>query len=321
MIEVKHLSKSYGSNKAIQDISFTAHEGEILGFLGPNGAGKSTTMNILTGYISSNSGKALIDGIDILENPIQAKQRIGYLPEHPPLYLDMKVMEYLNFVYDLKKCKFPRRSHLDEICTLVKIQDVKNRLIKNLSKGYRQRVGLAQALVGNPGVLILDEPTVGLDPKQIIEIRNLIKKLGKNHTVILSSHILPEVQAVCDRIVIINKGRIVANDTEKNLSSKLSEDHKLILRIEGDSKEVKRLLMSIPAMQRVHVLKEAEPGCFEYHVEAKDNADIRRDIFKKMATRNYPILMMKSNELTLEEIFLKITTGDIYGSKEGGRFE
>ena len=190
MIEVVNLSKHYGDKKAVDNISFKAEDGEVLGFLGPNGAGKSTTMNILTGYISCTVGKALIDGIDILENPVKAKQKIGYLPEIPPLYMDMTVKEYLYFIYDLKKCKLPKISHLKDICSLVKIDHVYNRIIKNLSKGYRQRVGLAQALVGNPKVLILDEPTVGLDPKQIIEIRTLIRKLGKNHTVILSSHIL-----------------------------------------------------------------------------------------------------------------------------------
>ena len=190
MIEVKNLSKSYGTKLAVNDISFSVGEGEILGFLGPNGAGKSTTMNILTGYLSSSGGEVIINGADILEDPTAAKRSIGYLPELPPLYLDMTVIEYLNFVYDLKKCKLPRRSHIEEICSLVKITDVTRRVIRNLSKGYRQRVGLAQALVGNPRVLILDEPTVGLDPKQIIEIRTLIKRLGKNHTVILSSHIL-----------------------------------------------------------------------------------------------------------------------------------
>ena len=191
MIEVKNLTKNYGSKRAVDNISFTVNDGEILGFLGPNGAGKSTTMNILTGYLSSTEGEVKIDGIDILEDPMNAKKKIGYLPEQPPLYLDMTVMGYLNFMYDLKRCKIPRKSHLKEICGLVKITEVSGRLIRNLSKGYRQRVGLAQAMIGNPDVLILDEPTVGLDPKQIIEIRNLIKKLGKRHTVILSSHILP----------------------------------------------------------------------------------------------------------------------------------
>ncbi len=318
MIEVKNLSKSYGSKLAVDNISFTANESEILGFLGPNGAGKSTTMNILTGYLSSSGGQALINGVDILEDPVTAKKDIGYLPELPPLYLDMTVMEYLNFVYDLKKCKMPRRSHLNEICGLVKITDVKNRVIRNLSKGYKQRVGLAQALVGNPKVLILDEPTVGLDPKQIIEIRTLIKKLGKNHTVILSSHILSEVQAVCDRIVVIDKGKLVANDTTENLSHNLSADHKLIVQIEGPAKEVQSLLSGIPDMVEVHINRTVDKTVTEYSLNAKEGCDIRREIFKRMAERSYPILLMRSSELTLEEIFLKLTTGDFYGNVDNG---
>ncbi|MBS7369854.1 MAG: ATP-binding cassette domain-containing protein [Oscillospiraceae bacterium] len=319
MIEVKNLCKSYGSKLAVDNISFTAEDNEILGFLGPNGAGKSTTMNILTGYLSSSGGEALINGVDILEDPVAAKKNIGYLPELPPLYLDMTVMEYLNFVYDLKKCKLPRRSHLAEICSLVKITDVRKRVIRNLSKGYRQRVGLAQALVGNPRVLILDEPTVGLDPKQIIEIRTLIKKLGKNHTVILSSHILSEVQAVCDRIVVIDKGKLVANDTTENLSHSLSADHKLTVQIEGPAKEVKSLLEAIPDMMEVHVNRTIDKTVTEFELNAKEGADVRREVFKRMAGRNYPILLMRSSELTLEEIFLKLTTGDFYGnSAEGG---
>ena len=313
MIEVENLSKSYGSNKAVDNISFKAEEGEILGFLGPNGAGKSTTMNILTGYISSTSGRALIDGVDVLDDPISAKKSIGYLPEHPPLYLDMTVNGYLKFVYDLKKCKLPRNSHLDEICGLVKISDVRGRAIRNLSKGYRQRVGLAQALIGNPSTLILDEPTVGLDPKQIIEIRSLIKRLGKNHTVVFSSHILPEIQAVCDRIVVINKGRIVANEKASVLSAGFSENLSLRVRVEGSEKEVKKLLDGVPMTKRVVTLREAEDGVFEYEIEVKQGADVRRDVFKKLAARNFPLLMMKSNELTLEEVFLKLVTGDIYG--------
>lgn len=318
MIEVKNLCKSYGSKLAVDNISFSAAESEILGFLGPNGAGKSTTMNILTGYLSSSGGQALINGVDILEDPVAAKKDIGYLPELPPLYLDMTVMEYLNFVYDLKKCRLPRRSHLAEICSLVKITDVAKRVIRNLSKGYRQRVGLAQALVGNPKVLILDEPTVGLDPKQIIEIRTLIKKLGKNHTVILSSHILSEVQAVCDRIVVINKGKLVANDTTENLSHNLSADHKLTVQIEGPVKEVQALLTAIPDMVEVHVNRTIEKTVTEYELNAKEGADVRREVFKRMAERSYPILLMRSSELTLEEIFLKLTTGDFYGNIENG---
>ena len=318
MIEVTDLSKSYGSKLAVDKISFTANDGEILGFLGPNGAGKSTTMNMLTGYLSSSGDSAKINGIDVLEDPVGAKKGIGYLPEQPPLYLDMTVNEYLNFVYDLKRCKMPKRSHLGEIKELSKIEDVQNRVIRNLSKGYRQRVGLAQALVGNPNTLILDEPTVGLDPKQIIEIRSLIKKLGRNHTVILSSHILPEVQAVCDRIVVIDKGKLVANDTAENLSRNLSADHKLTVQIEGSDKDVKPLLEAIPDMVEVHVNREVEKRVFEYELNAKEGADIRREVFKRMAARNMPILLMRSSELTLEEIFLKLTTGDFYGDQERG---
>lgn len=315
MIEVNDLSKSYGNKLAVDKITFTANDGEILGFLGPNGAGKSTTMNMLTGYLSSSGGSAKINGIDVLEDPVGAKKGIGYLPEQPPLYLDMTVNEYLNFVYGLKRCKMPKRSHLGEIKELARIEDVQNRVIRNLSKGYKQRVGLAQALVGNPNTLILDEPTVGLDPKQIIEIRSLIKKLGKNHTVILSSHILPEVQAVCDRIVVIDKGKLVANDTAVNLSRNLSADHKLTVQIEGAEKDVKPLLEQIPDMVEVHVNREVEKRVFEYELNAKEGADIRREVFKRMAARNMPILLMRSSELTLEEIFLKLTTGDFYGNE------
>ena len=316
MIEVRNLTKNYGPKTAVNNISFKAEEGQVLGFLGPNGAGKSTTMNILTGYISSTEGQAFINGVDILEDPIKAKSFIGYLPEQPPLYYDMTVDEYLNFVYRLKKCTLPKVSHLNEICDIVKLNDVRKRLIKNLSKGYKQRVGFAQALVGNPKVLILDEPTVGLDPKQIIEIRTLIKKLGKNHTIILSSHILPEVQAVCDRIVVINKGRIVADDNADALARNLSADHKLILHIEGGSEEIKKLLTSVPDVERVFVGRQIDEKVFEYHLEAKEGVDVRREIFKKLAGRNYPILMMRSSELSLEEVFLKLTTGDEYGGAE-----
>ena len=316
MVEVKNLTKQYGSKTAVNNVSFAVEEGEILGFLGPNGAGKSTTMNILTGYISCNSGSALIDGVDILEDPIAAKQKIGYLPERPPVYGDMTVMEYLKFVYGLKKCRLPRMSHLGEICELVKITDLRDRLIRNLSKGYQQRVGFAQALVGNPKVLILDEPTVGLDPQQIIDIRTLIRRLGKNHTVILSSHILPEVQAVCDRIVVISHGTVVANDRTDVLAKNLSSDHRLIIRTEGRTEDVKKLLENIPGMERVKINREAEPGVFEYYLEAQDGKDLRREVSKKLASRNYPVLMMKSGELTLEEIFLKLTTGDHYGNVE-----
>ena len=310
MIEVKNLSKHYGDKIAVNNISFTANDGEILGFLGPNGAGKSTTMNILTGYISSTDGVALINGIDILENPMKAKKEIGYLPELPPLYLDMTVKEYLCFIYDLKKCKLPRNTHLADICKLVKIENVYNRIIKNLSKGYRQRVGLAQALVGNPKVLILDEPTVGLDPNQIIEIRSLIKKLGKSHTVILSSHILSEVQAVCDRIVVINQGNIVANDTEENLSRSLSQEHKLIAQIDGPSDEIIKTVSTIRGVKTIEKGKSLGESVSEYLIETDEKLDIRRELFNRIAARNWYLLGLKSSELSLEDIFLKLTMGE-----------
>jgi len=317
MIEVRNLSKSYGAKKALDNISFTAADGEILGFLGPNGAGKSTTMNIITGYLSASEGNALIDGVDVLADPISAKKDLGYLPEQPPLYLDMTVNEYLGFVYSLKKCRFPKRSHLEEICVLTGIEEVRKRVIRNLSKGYRQRVGLAQALVGNPKALILDEPTVGLDPKQIIEIRSLIKRLGENHTMILSSHILPEVQAVCDKIVVINNGMIVADDTADNLSKTLSGDNRLIMRIEGTQSEVKALLEQIPEIEEVRVLREAEKSVYEYEITPKTGKDVRREVFKRLAARKFPILLMRERDLSLEEIFLKLTTGEYYGEDFG----
>lgn len=310
MIEVQNLTKQYGAKKAVDDLSFTINDGEILGFLGPNGAGKSTTMNMLTGYISSTSGKALINGIDILDDPIAAKKNIGYLPEIPPLYLDMTVKDYLNFIYDLKKCKLPRKSHLEDVCSLVMINDVYNRIIRNLSKGYKQRVGLAQALIGNPPILILDEPTVGLDPKQIIEIRSLIKKLGKKHTVILSSHILPEIQAVCDRIIIINGGKIAADDTTENLTKNISADHRVIARIDGPREEILKMIKGINGVVSVVADMEREKGIFDYEIEAREDADIRRELFKRVSARNWVMLGLKTSEMTLEDIFLKITMGD-----------
>ena len=233
MIEINNICKNFGAKQALRDVTFNVAEGEIMGFLGPNGAGKTTTMNILTGYLSATSGTARIDGVDVLEKPLLAKSKIGFLPEQPPLYMDMTVKEYLNFVYGLKNCRLPRAQHIKEICEVVRISDVYGRIIKNLSKGYRQRVGIAQALIGNPKVLIFDEPTVGLDPKQIIEIRNLIKLLGKEHTVILSTHILPEVQAVCDRIVVIDRGVIVANEKTEDLVNAVEGSRRLIAKIVG----------------------------------------------------------------------------------------
>ncbi len=310
MIEVRNLVKRYGQKFAVDDISFTVNQGEIVGFLGPNGAGKSTTMNIITGYISSSSGTVTVDGADILEEPQEVKSKIGYLPEQPPLYLDMTVKEYLSFMYDLKKAKQPKNPHIREICELVKITDVYNRMIKNLSKGYRQRVGIAQALIGNPPVLVLDEPTVGLDPNQIIEIRSLIKELGARHTVILSSHILPEVQAVCDRIIVISQGKLVADDRPENLSKALSEDHRLNVRIAGPEEEIIKEFEKSGKIASAVSIGTKEEGSYDFMIEAKGDEDIRREVFKITALKNWPILLMKSSELTLEEVFLQLTSGE-----------
>jgi ABC-2 type transport system ATP-binding protein len=308
MIEISGLSKRFGENIAVDDISFSVSKGEILGFLGPNGAGKSTTMNIITGYIPSTKGTVNVAGYDILEQPTEVKKRIGYLPEQPPLYLDMTAKEYLDFVYEIKKVKQNKKSHMDDIMDLVKIGDVRNRLIKNLSKGYRQRVGLAQALLGSPEVLILDEPTVGLDPKQIIEIRNVIKDLGKDHTIILSSHILPEVNAICERVIIINNGKIVAIDTPQNLSRALTNESKLVVRIAGLGDKLVSEIKDLEGIKYVEAQGQMEPDSMDYIIEAETDIDIRKPLFNLLSRSGHPILMMKSLDLSLEDIFLQLTT-------------
>lgn len=311
MIEVTNLTKKYGQHTAVNSISFTVDDGEIIGFLGPNGAGKSTTMNMITGYISSTDGTVKVDGYDILEQPEQAKKRIGYLPELPPLYLDMSVEEYLTFVADLNGVKkSEKKKEVETVMEVTKITDMRKRLIKNLSKGYKQRVGLSQALIGNPDVLILDEPTVGLDPKQIIEIRSVIKNLGKKHTIILSSHILSEVSAVCDRVIIINNGKIVASDTPENLSKRLTQSNCLNLRVKGNKQSIIAALKSIDNVENVKFKSVIENDTVDVLVEGKENTDIREDVFNKMAEHNYPILNMTSMDLTLEEIFLQVTKDD-----------
>ncbi len=307
MINVTGLSKRYGTYLAVNNVSFNIEKGEVIGFLGPNGAGKSTIMNILTGYLSLTQGKVEIDGFDVLENPEEAKKRIGYLPEIPPLYVDMKVREYLNFIYDLKKVKFPKKPHIDEVLKLVKIDHVQNRLIKNLSKGYRQRVGFAQALIGNPDVLILDEPTVGLDPKQIIEIRNLISRLGKNHTIILSSHILSEIQAVCKRVIIINKGEIIADDITENLSAKLSNDQSIVARIAAGEQDMIDALSTVQGVKNVMSLGRKEEGTFDFLIEPEENADVRAAVFERVVSRGKTLLSLTSNKLSLEQVFLRLT--------------
>ena len=316
MINVTGLSKRYGTHLAVQDVSFNIEKGEVIGFLGPNGAGKSTIMNILTGYLSMTQGKVEIDGFDIVDYPEQAKRRIGYLPEIPPLYTDMKVREYLNFIYDLKKVKFPKKPHIDEVLRLVGIDNVANRLIKNLSKGYRQRVGFAGALIGNPDVLILDEPTVGLDPKQIIEIRNLIGRLGKNHTIILSSHILSEIQAVCKRVIIINRGEIIADDTAENLAHRLSDNKTLLARIMGSESDMLSALKSVKGVKSVTSLGQMESGSYDYLIEPQEGRDVRADVFDRVVSRGRKLLALNDNKLSLEQIFLRLTDMDSKEAKE-----
>lgn len=312
MIEIKNLTKKYGSKTVLDDISFTVESGEILGFLGPNGAGKSTTMNIITGYISSTSGSVSIDGIDIMDDPKAYKKKIGYLPELPPVYLDMTVMEYLEFVCGIKSCD---TSCIDTILEEVRITDVKHRLIKNLSKGYRQRVGIAQALVGDPELLILDEPTVGLDPMQIIDIRNVISELGKKKTLFISSHILSEISAVCDRVLIINKGKIVAEDTPDNLAALVSGKNQYVARIDGAKEDIEAVLSALAGIERFECKGVGEENCLDYIIYAKNGADIRRELFREIAAKDMAILMFKSYDVSLEDIFITLT------AKEGGNEE
>ena len=307
MVEVTSLTKRYGSVTAVDDISFKADSGEILGFLGPNGAGKSTTMNIITGYISSTSGTVKVDGYDILSEPKQAKMKIGYLPEIPPLYIDMTVRRYLDFMFDLKRVKLPKKEHVEEVMRLVHITDKGDRIIKNLSKGYKQRVGFAQALLGNPPVLILDEPTVGLDPKQIIEIRSLIRSLGKKHTVIFSSHVLSEVSEICDRVIVIAGGKIVADAKTDELAATLSGNLKLSLLIEGTPSTVITELKKIPGVTGVRKERESGDNVCKYTVDYNKGADIRRDVFSDMARVSCPILEMQSGNESLEDMFLRLT--------------
>lgn len=309
MIEIQNVSKRYGNKYAVKNATFTIQKGEILGFLGRNGAGKSTTMNIVTGYISASEGKVLVDGHDILEEPREVKRRIGYLPEIPPLYMDMTVEEYLRFVCAIKDVSMKNvRGHLNDICELVSIQDMRKRLIKNLSKGYKQRVGMAQALVGNPEVVIMDEPTVGLDPKQIIEIRKLIKQLGEDHTVVLSSHILHEVADVCERVVIINKGEIVAQDTLEHLTHGISETFRMMIRVAGPAREIQSVIRQLDGTRYIEAMGSKEPDTVDFLVESDRNIDIRRPMFNAMAKLGYPLLMVRPMDIELEDIFLQLTS-------------
>ena len=306
MIKAENLVKRYGSNYALNDISFEIGEGEIVGLLGPNGAGKSTAMNILTGYLSTTSGAAYINGINILEDPIAAKKLIGFLPEQPPIYPDMTVIEYLRFVYELKACEADRDEHLDSILSSVKLLDVKDRLIKNLSKGYKQRVGIAQALVGDPKVIIFDEPTVGLDPKQILEVRNLIRMLARKHTVILSTHILAEVQAVCERVIIINKGKIIANERTEDLTKTIEDGYHYRIKICGPEKEVASALEGVRGVKRVVQTGEREADSYAFLVESDRGVDARKPIFSLCAQKNWPIIGMMPSGTDLESIFIRL---------------
>ena len=316
VIEISGLTKKYGSNKAVNDISFSVSKGEILGFLGPNGAGKSTTMNILTGYLSKTSGKVSVCGFDILDNPKEAKRKIGYLPEHPPIYNEMTPGEYLDFVYDLKGVKGndeEKKEHIELVMSQVGISHMKNRLIRNLSKGYKQRVGLAGALIGNPEVLILDEPTVGLDPTQIIEIRNVIKKLGKERTVILSTHILQEVTALCDRVIIINKGRIVAQDTIENLSG--GETNTYLMKIKGERNRVNEIVSNTDFIGTHIIGSQKEQGVVDIEISSLDkNDDIREKLFNLFKDEGMIILGFERRKSTLEDVFVRVTSEEIHES-------
>lgn len=308
MIEVRNLVKKYGNHVAVNHLNFTVEKGKIYGFLGPNGAGKSTTMNMITGYIASTEGEVLIDGHNILEEPEVAKKKIGYLPEIPPLYQDMTVQEYLNFAAELKMLpKEKRKANIEEVMSTTKTIEVKNRLIKNLSKGYKQRVGLAQALLGYPEIIILDEPTVGLDPKQIIEIRDLIKSLGQKHTVILSSHILSEVSAVCDHVLIIDKGKLVASDTPKNLGKLMSGANSLELTVKGQESEIRKALDMVENIEDVIYHDSLIQNACDFTIKLSGNQDMRENIFFALAEVKCPILKMQSSNMSLEEVFLKLT--------------
>lgn len=310
MIEVKHLTKKYGGHLAVDDLSFRVEEGQIYGFLGPNGAGKSTTMNIITGYIASTEGTVSINGHDILEEPEEAKKSIGYLPEQPPLYMDMTVLEYLKLAAELKKVeKSKRESMISDILEMVQITGMKDRLIKNLSKGYKQRVGLAQALMGYPEVLILDEPTVGLDPKQIIEIRDLIKSLSKKHTVILSSHILSEVSAVCDYIMIISHGKLVASDTPENLEKRMKGENTLELTLKGTEEQAEKILSGM-RLEEKSIVSDEKKETVEITMKTPDGMDMREELFYACVKEDCPILRLEAKHVSLEDIFLELTSSE-----------
>ena len=311
MIEVKNLTKRYGNHLAVDHLNFTVESGKIYGFLGPNGAGKSTTMNIMTGYLGATEGQVLIDGHDILKEPEEAKKNIGYLPEIPPLYMEMTVLEYLEFAAELKGIKKDKREpQIEEVIRLAKLRDVENRLIQNLSKGYKQRVGLAQAVLGFPQIIILDEPKVGLDPKQIIEIRDLIKGLKQKHTVILSSHILSEVRAVCDYVLIISHGKLVASDTPDNLERLAAGSNSLLMKVKGEKDTIRKALETIEGVTGVEMSYDSDEKLWKTKLSIQENVDIREKVFYAMAKANCPIYEMQVKRVSLEDVFLELTEGE-----------
>ena len=317
MIEISHLTKKYGNHIAVDDLSLTMESGKIYGFLGPNGAGKSTTMNMMTGYLGASSGTVKLNGYDIFTQPEEAKQCVGYLPEQPPLYQEMTVLEYLNFVAELKKIKKDEREEqVEDVMMMTGIKEMKNRLIRNLSKGYKQRVGLAQAILGYPEILLLDEPTVGLDPKQIIEMRELIKELGKKHIVILSSHILTEVSAVCDHIFIISKGKLVASDSTENLSNLMQGTPEIHMEVKGEKESIVKILKKVEGVLDYQVLDvedKAKAGIWKVKVEGRKTSeeeapvDIREQLFYAFADAHLPIYSMNTEGKSLEDIFIELT--------------
>lgn len=309
MIEINHLVKKYGSHVAVDDLSLTVELGKIYGFLGPNGAGKSTTMNIITGYLAATSGEVKINGFDVLKQPEEAKKCVGYLPELPPLYMDMTVKEYLDFVAELKKIeKSLRAGYVKEAMKITKTEEVSGRLIRNLSKGYRQRVGFAQAVLGYPEILILDEPTVGLDPKQIIEIRDLIKELGKKHTIILSSHILSEISAVCDHVFIISHGKLVASDSTENLLERMTGAQEIELLVKAEEDTAETAIREVAQVERCEKTESKEDGAVQLLVTAKKDADVREAIYHTCVEHHMPILEMKAASKSLEDVFLELTS-------------
>lgn len=310
MIEVKHVTKKYGKAVAVEDISFSIQEGEIVGLLGPNGAGKSTTMNILTGFIEQTEGEVIVDGYDMLKKPKKAKKQIGYMPEGVPLYTDLTVKEFVQYMAEIKQVdKKERKDKIEKIITQTGLKDVETKLIKNLSRGYKQRVSMAGALVGEPKILILDEPTVGLDPKQITEIRNLIKELGKTHTVILSSHILSEVSQICNKVIIINKGKIVAIDTPENLENKVSNNNSVYVTVEDTQNRINSMKEKIQDIKKIELMEENEDGTKQYVIEAKEGVDLRKTIFSEFAKENITIFELKKADNTLEDAFMKLIEG------------